>query len=87
MNVLLSLTGLALRAVLFFGGELSSQEVSMRFTAIPECIVVLGLATLLSAQTKISGTVQCGKSDEQHKSSSHTKDFVDPQGRHTRAGT
>src|SRR5262249_35498086 len=66
MNVLLSLTGLALRAVLFFGGELSSQEASMRFTAIPECIAVLGLATLLSAQTKISGTVQCAKSDEQH---------------------
>ncbi len=38
----------------------------MRFTAIPECIAVLALATLLSAQTKISGTVQCGKSDEQH---------------------
>ena len=38
----------------------------MRFTAIEGCIAVLGLATLLSAQTKINGTVQCGKPDEQH---------------------
>ena len=38
----------------------------MRFTVIPEGIAVLALATLLSAQTKISGTVQCGKPDEQH---------------------
>jgi len=38
----------------------------MHLTAIPECIAVLALATLLSAQTKISGTVQCAKSDEQH---------------------
>lgn len=38
----------------------------MRFRTIPECIAILGLATVLSAQTKISGTVQCGKSDEQH---------------------
>jgi hypothetical protein len=27
----------------------------MRFTAIPECIAVVELATLLSAQTNISG--------------------------------
>ena len=38
----------------------------MRFTAIPGCVAALGLATLLSAQTKINGTVQCGKPDEQH---------------------
>ena len=38
----------------------------MRITAIPECIAALALATLLSAQTKMSGTVQCGKPDEQH---------------------
>ncbi len=38
----------------------------MRFTIVLECITVLGLATLVPAQTKISGTVQCGKSDEQH---------------------
>ncbi len=38
----------------------------MRFRTIHACIVVLGLATLVSAQTKISGTVQCGKPDEQH---------------------
>lgn len=38
----------------------------MRFTTIADCIAVLAFATLLSAQNKISGTVQCGKSDEQH---------------------
>src|SRR5215469_9264243 len=64
---LLGLTGTA-RSRRFYAScvERSTPEVSMRFTAIPECIAVLALATLLSAQTKISGTVQCGKSDEQH---------------------
>jgi hypothetical protein len=39
----------------------------MRFTVIRGCIAVFGLATLLSAQTKISGTAQCGKPDTQQK--------------------
>jgi hypothetical protein len=54
-----------LRSVLSFRGKLFQQEVFMRFTAI-SCIAVLGLATLVSSQTKISGTVQCAKPDEQH---------------------
>ena len=38
----------------------------MRSIAIPVSISVLGLTMLASAQTKISGTVQCGKPDEAH---------------------
>ena len=36
----------------------------MGFTTI---LIVLGLAAAALAQTKISGTVQCGKADEEHK--------------------
>jgi hypothetical protein len=36
----------------------------MRFTTI---LIVLELAAAALAQTKISGTVQCGKADEEHK--------------------
>ena len=38
----------------------------MRTTAIPATLMLFALATLAPAATKISGTVQCGKSDEQH---------------------
>jgi hypothetical protein len=38
----------------------------MRSTAIPATLMLFALATLAPAATKISGTVQCGKSDEQH---------------------
>ena len=39
----------------------------MRFKAIPAFLTVLVLATLSFAQTKISGTVQCSKPDQQQK--------------------
>ncbi len=38
----------------------------MRFKTIPICLSLIAFATISLAQTKISGTVQCGKSDEQH---------------------
>ena len=38
----------------------------MRFKTIPICLSLIAFATVALAQTKISGTVQCGKSDEQH---------------------
>src|SRR6266478_2630765 len=38
----------------------------MRSIAIRVAIAVLGLTMWAPAQTKISGTVQCGKSDEEH---------------------
>jgi hypothetical protein len=38
----------------------------MRSKIIPTLVVVLSAATSVLAQTKISGTVQCGKPDEQH---------------------
>lgn len=38
----------------------------MRFLKIAGYVAALGLATLVAAQTKISGTVHCAKSDEQH---------------------
>jgi hypothetical protein len=38
----------------------------MRFKTIPICLSLIAFATVSLAQTKISGTVQCGKSDEQH---------------------
>ena|SRR5215471_14206506 len=38
----------------------------MRFTTISASLMVVALAAAASAQTKISGTVQCGKPDEQH---------------------
>ena len=37
-----------------------------RSIAVPVSIAVLSLTTLAPAQTKISGTVQCGKPDEVH---------------------
>ncbi len=46
--------------------EVFCQEVSMRFKTIPICLSLIAFATISLAQTKISGTVQCGKSDEQH---------------------
>src|SRR5712692_848153 len=39
----------------------------MRFRTIPAVLCVLMLLTLASAQTKISGTAQCGKPDTQQK--------------------
>jgi len=39
----------------------------MRFKAIPSLPTVFVLATLSYGQTKISGTVQCGKPDQQQK--------------------
>ena len=38
----------------------------MRFTTIWASLMVVALAVAASPQTKISGTVQCGKPDEQH---------------------
>jgi hypothetical protein len=38
----------------------------MRSIAVPVSIAVLGLTMWAPAQTKISGTVQCGKPDEEH---------------------
>jgi len=38
----------------------------MRFTTIPSLLVMLTLAAVAPAQTKISGTVQCGNPGEQH---------------------
>jgi len=38
----------------------------MQFTTISALLAVLGLAAVAPAQTKISGTVQCGKPSEQH---------------------
>ena len=38
----------------------------MRSKFIPTLVVVLSAATTVLAQTKISGTVKCGKPDEQH---------------------
>jgi len=38
----------------------------MRYRTILGSLAVLSLATLAFAQTKISGTVQCGKPDEAH---------------------
>ena len=38
----------------------------MRSIAVSVSISVLGLAMLAPAQTKISGTVQCGKPDQEH---------------------
>jgi hypothetical protein len=38
----------------------------MRFKTISICLSLIAFATVSLAQTKISGTVQCGKSDEQH---------------------
>jgi hypothetical protein len=38
----------------------------MRSIAVSVSMSVLGLAMLAPAQTKISGTVQCGKPDEEH---------------------
>src|SRR6266478_6253433 len=38
----------------------------MRFKTIPVYLSLIAFATISLAQTKISGTVQCGKSDEQH---------------------
>ena len=38
----------------------------MRSIVVPVAIAVLGLTMLAPAQTKISGTVQCGKPDEEH---------------------
>jgi hypothetical protein len=38
----------------------------MRSIAVPIAIAVLGLTMWAPAQTKISGTVQCGKPDEEH---------------------
>jgi len=42
------------------------KEVYRRSIAVPVSIAVLSLTTLAPAQTKISGTVQCGKPDEVH---------------------
>ena len=39
----------------------------MQFKAIPAFLAVLVLASLSFAQTKISGTVQCSKPDQQQK--------------------
>ena len=39
----------------------------MRFRTIPAVLCLLMLLTLASAQTKISGTAQCGKPDTQQK--------------------
>ena len=39
----------------------------MRFRTIPATVVVLLLATIAVAQTKISGTSTCGKPDQQQK--------------------
>jgi|ERR1700693_991119 hypothetical protein len=39
----------------------------MRFRTVPATIVVLLLATIAVAQTKISGTSTCGKPDQQQK--------------------
>jgi hypothetical protein len=38
----------------------------MRFTVISSLLVMLAVAAVAPAQTKISGTVQCGKPGEQH---------------------
>ena len=38
----------------------------MRFNTIAICLSLIAVATVSLTQTKISGTVQCGKSDEQH---------------------
>jgi hypothetical protein len=38
----------------------------MRFTTILSLLVMLALAAVAPAQTKIFGTVQCGNPDEQH---------------------
>ena len=38
----------------------------MRFTIIPSLLVMLTLDAVAPAQTKISGTVQCGSPDGQH---------------------
>ena len=39
----------------------------MRFRTIPATVVVLLLATIAVAQTKVSGTSTCGKPDQQQK--------------------
>jgi hypothetical protein len=39
----------------------------MRFRTIPATLVVMLLATIAVAQTKISGTSTCGKPDQQQK--------------------
>jgi len=38
----------------------------MRLKIIFTLLIVLGLAALASAQTKVSGTAQCGKADQEH---------------------
>jgi hypothetical protein len=38
----------------------------MKIKTLWLCVIVLGLATVASAQTKISGTLQCSKPDQQH---------------------
>jgi len=38
----------------------------MRFTAFSLFVIVFALATVATAQTKISGTAQCGKADQEH---------------------
>jgi len=38
----------------------------MRLTVIPASILVFAFSLLAPAQTKVSGTVQCGKPDDQH---------------------
>ena len=38
----------------------------MRFTMFLLFVIVFALTTVASAQTKISGTAQCGKADEEH---------------------